>query len=283
LTSPAGGADSAASAEFAKAVSYGAGVEKKVWRSEWTIPFSALGIKPGEKALVSMSLTAYRSEDDLYAQYAGTLGETWDLTSAMRLMINWTDGTGIGPKLSVPTVATPPTGPTWPGKAIELAQTFTGVPLPAAPGSANVVRCGKDLLVRVCIPAKSIKKGSGWGKDDGAEVCIRGKSSGKPVTWVIHGFAGGAFELSDEAGAPSAACKAMRAKIGFAASVSAGNWCGEWRLPLEAMGVDPKAPVPFNIGVFRTEDRQWINWVGTNGPSWELDRSGCLKLVESAK
>jgi len=47
---------------------------------------------------------------------------------------------------------------------------------------------------------------------------------------------------------------------------------------LRALGVRADASVPFNLGVFRSEDRQWINWVGTHGPTWKLARAGRLKL-----
>jgi hypothetical protein len=38
-----------------------------------------------------------------------------------------------------------------------------------------------------------------------------------------------------------------------------------------------EGPVPFNLGVFRGEDRQWLNWVGTSGPTWKLASAGQLQ------
>ncbi|MCK5806734.1 MAG: right-handed parallel beta-helix repeat-containing protein, partial [Lentisphaeria bacterium] len=208
-----GGATAVQSAEFAEKISYGAGVEKKLWRAEWAVPFSALGVKADEKTLVSFNLTAYRSEDDVFAQYAGTLGETWDLKLGGRLMLNWKPG-GVGagalPTFPVITIDTPPGKGVWPGGTMRLAQTPEAAPLSGPPCSANVVRRGGDLLVRVTVPTSSVTKGSSWRTDDGAEVCIRGKTAdGKSVVWVIHGFAGGAYELSDEAGASAAANAAL--------------------------------------------------------------------------
>jgi len=36
--------------------------------------------------------------------------------------------------------------------------------------------------------------------------------------------------------------------------------------------------VPFNIGVFRQQDRQWINWIGTGGATWKLANAGAIRL-----
>ena len=274
------GSDPASTAKLLEEISFAAGVEKKLWRSEWAIPLAAVGVGPGKKTLVSFNLTVYRSEDDVYAQYAGTLGETWDMKLAGRLMLNWDQSAARGqPAVSVPNVPKPPAGNDWPGKAIPLAQTPAGVPLSATPCSANVARCGNDLLVRVRVPTKQVTKGSSWRADDGAEVCVRGKTAqDKATTWVVRGYANGDYELSDEAGTPRATNAAVRAKVSFKAVVKPNEWIGEWRLPLSAMGVNTKGAVPFNLGVFRSYDREWINWIGTKGPTWKLEEAGTLKL-----
>lgn len=272
------GTNAARSAEFAKAVQYAAGVEKNLWRSEWAVPLSALGISPGEKILVSFNLTAYRSEDDVYAQYAGTLGDTWDMALAGRLMLNWDkEGKREHPAVSVPRTETPPEAE-WSGVEISMSEAPAAVPLSATPCTATLLQSPAELLVRVCIPAKKVTQGTSWRTDDGAEVCIRGKTDGKAATWVVHGFANGSYEVSDEAGVPAAANAAIRSQVRFSALVKDDRWIAEWRLPLENLGVDTQAPVPFNLGVYRTQDRQWINWVGTGGPTWKLENAGTLKL-----
>jgi hypothetical protein len=81
------GASPEQAAAFAKTVRYGAAVDKTVWRAEWAVPLAELGVTPGAKAPVPFNLTVYRSEDDVLAQYAGTLGETWDLKLAGRLKL----------------------------------------------------------------------------------------------------------------------------------------------------------------------------------------------------
>ena len=276
-----GGATTAQAAAFAQSVRYGASVDKKIWRSEWAVPLVELGVSPGEKRLVAFNLTAYRSEDNVFAQYAGTLGETWDLTRGGRLMLNWDAPKEQNPKLAVPAVTAPPGGKDWSGQTVTLAQTPGGVSLPTKPCSANVVRHGDALYVRIAVPVSAVErisKGSAWRTDDGAEVCITGKTpDGKPATWVVHGFASGAFELSDEAGVPAATNAALQAGVAFTSSITASGWQGIWRLPLKALGIRTDAPVPFNLGVYRSEERQWINWIGTNGPTWKLENAGCLE------
>jgi hypothetical protein len=224
----------------------------------------------------------------VFAQFAGTLGDTWDLKVGGRLMLHWDAAKRQPPTLAVAAVPTPPVvdGKSaqgeWPGKPLTLAQTPAGVPLSAAPCAASVVRHGGDLYVRIVVPVRAparLTKGHAWRTDDGAEVCIQGhRPDGKPAVWVVHGFASGAFELSDEAGVPAAVNAAMRPKVAFAASLTATGWQGEWRLPLDTLGIRADAPVPFNLGVFRSEDRQWINWIGTHGPTWKLQSAGRLRL-----
>jgi len=276
-----GGTSPEQAATFAKQVRYGASVDKQIWRSEWAVPLAAVGLKPGERAEVPFNLTVYRSEDDVYAQFAGTLGETWDLKLGGRLLLNSDRPAGQAPKLAVPAAAAPPTGDqAWPAP-VSLAQAPDGAPLAATPCSASLVRIGEVLCVRIVVPAKDVQritKGSAWRTDDGAEVCLQGKlPDGKPAVWVVHGFAGGAFELSDEAGVPAAASAALRAQVSFTALTTADGWQGVWQLPLKALGVATEGPVPFNLGVFRSQDRQWINWVGTGGPTWKLENAGQLQ------
>ena len=271
-----------ASAEQAKAflgkVTYGASVEGKLWRSEWSIPLSVLGVEPGQKTILPLNITAYRSEDDVFAQFAGTLGETWDLERGGRLMMFWdSKETSRRPEIRVPTVKN--VAGQWPGKAVALAQTPSAVPLPGPAGAARVVRSGDLLLVRVAIPAKTVTKGGAWRTDDGAEVCLAGKTAdGKPVTWVVRGYANGACWVSSEAGTPEKVCRELQKKVRYAAKVTDGEWQGEWHLPLAALGIAPKGRVPFNLGAFRSSTREWMNWVGTSGPTWKLEKAGQLVL-----
>ncbi len=279
-----GGATPEQAAAMAGAVRFAAAVDKQVWRCEWAVPLAALGLQPGRPATVPFNVTAYRSEDNVFAQYAGTLGETWDLRLAGRLLLNADRAPAQAPpKHAVPALPSPPAADQpWPA-ALTLAQAPDGTPAPGAPCTASVVRCGDALHVRITVPVRDPQRltgGSSWRTDDGAEVCIQGRTpDGRPAVWVVHGFASGAWELSDEAGTAAAANEAVRGLISFAAARTGGGWQGIWRLPIGALGIDTSRPIPFNLGVFRSEDRQWVNWVGTGGATWKLDTAGLLEAA----
>jgi len=52
------------------------------WRGEWAIPFEALGVKPAPGLKVAFNLAVYRSEDDVWRCWEGTVAETWKLDEA---------------------------------------------------------------------------------------------------------------------------------------------------------------------------------------------------------
>ncbi|NOZ19896.1 MAG: hypothetical protein GXP25_02275 [Planctomycetes bacterium] len=87
-----GGASEAEARAFAEATKYAAAVGKKLWRSEWAIPFEALRFTPADKAVLPLNVTVYRSENNAFIQFAGTLGETWDLTRGGRLVFRKPEG-----------------------------------------------------------------------------------------------------------------------------------------------------------------------------------------------
>jgi hypothetical protein len=55
---------------------------KSGWCGEWSIPFSALGIKPVKDAKVAFNLGVYRAEDGVWRCLEGTLAENWKLDQA---------------------------------------------------------------------------------------------------------------------------------------------------------------------------------------------------------
>ncbi len=58
------------------------GKKRGGWRAEWAVPLAALGLKaqPGQK--VPFNLSIYRSQDDVWRCWEGTLAETWALDEA---------------------------------------------------------------------------------------------------------------------------------------------------------------------------------------------------------
>ncbi|NOY83068.1 MAG: hypothetical protein GXP31_18875 [Kiritimatiellaeota bacterium] len=289
-----GGASPAEAAALKKGAAYAATVDKKVWRCEWRLPLAVLRFTPGKGVFLPANVTVWRAEDGEYLQLAGALGKTWDPTRGGRLVFP-TAGTGVGASQVFPTVraARMPQAPVidgrasngeWPKTALLLRQSPSGIPIEGEPCRAYVAADKDNLYVHVAVPVEgsaSVSKGAEWTRDDGAEVCIRGRSpDGKPVVWVVHGFAGGQYESSAEAGASAADAKRLERAVAFKSSIGKNDWHGEWRLPLKALGIAPSetGEIPFNLGVYHRSRKQWIIWVGTRGPSWKVSAAGRLRL-----
>ena len=52
------------------------------WRSEWIIPWAALGLKPAPGQKIACNLAVYRSEAGSWRCLEGTLAENWRLDQA---------------------------------------------------------------------------------------------------------------------------------------------------------------------------------------------------------
>ena len=129
--------------------------------------------------------------------------------------------------------------------------------------------------------ASKMRTGTEWGKDDGAEICIAGRTAeGKSTTFVIRGFAGGALQSVTDAGAPAADAERLGKAVRYAVAKWHHGWRGEWAIPLDALGLKPVPgqKVPFNIGVFRAEDEVWRCWAGTLAENWHLDQAGTMQF-----
>ncbi|MFA6543519.1 MAG: right-handed parallel beta-helix repeat-containing protein [Limisphaerales bacterium] len=170
----------------------------------------------------------------------------------------------------------------WPGDGLGLDREPSRWPASGVPVGAEL--CYDDQCLYVAISAglyqiNMLRTGTAWGKDDGAEICIAGQTAdGKPATFIIHGFAGGALQSVTDAGAPAAAADRLGKAVRFAVSKWRHGWRGEWAIPWDALGLKP-APglkVAFNIGVFRSEDGVWRCWEGTLAENWRLDQAGVL-------
>jgi hypothetical protein len=174
----------------------------------------------------------------------------------------------------------------WPGQNQRLDRATNRDPAAGAPVFFKMCYDDRCLYVAVTMvmfdPAK-MRKGTTWGKDDGAEVCIAGMADGKPATFVIHGFACGKAESVTVAGAPPAAAERLGRAVQFAAKdwkKWGGGWHGEWAIPFEALGLKPtpKLKVAFNLGAYRCEDGVWTCWEGTLAENWRLDQAGTFVL-----
>ena len=168
----------------------------------------------------------------------------------------------------------------WPRETMALKQHPSGYSSTKQPCTANVCHDGQRLYVAVTVPvsdAAKLKLGAKWGDSDAAEVCL---ATGKGPIFVVHGYANGTHESVCEAGASAHAAAKLGAATQFAARAEGKQWTGEWSIPFAPAGIAPKpeAPIMFNLGVRRTETREWIVWVGTGGSTWEVEGAGTLVL-----
>lgn len=185
----------------------------------------------------------------------------------------------------------------WPGKLQTLDREPSRFSVGGAPVLAKFAYDDTCLYVAANVtmfgPAK-VSTNSVWGKDDGVEICLAGKTpDGKPVTFVVRGYACGALQSATDAGAPADATERLRRATRFAARPVPGaggglfgkGWRGEWAIPFAALGLKP-APdlkIAFNMGAFCSEFGEWHCWEGTLAENWRLEQAGTLLLKSPPK
>jgi hypothetical protein len=213
---------------------------------------------------------------------------------------------GMEPKLPgfAPVAPAPPKKPVLPRRTKPLAVpqaagagTYPGKPTPVAetPGrtraagpvcQAWLVHAKGALMVKVTANLTKplvVDAKPAWTKSDGIEVCFAyPDNNAQHPTFVLHGFPNGTSEGSTEAGAPQSAIDTLLKAVTYRASVGKSSWTAEWTIPLAAADIEavPGLELDFNIGIFRRESKQWIQWAGTFGQTWRVARAGRIRLVK---
>jgi hypothetical protein len=170
----------------------------------------------------------------------------------------------------------------WPGALLNLDRESTRWSARGAPVFAKVAYDDQFLYVAINVAmfeTSKLRKGSEWGKDDGAEISIAGKTA----TFVIRGFADSSLVSATDAGASASDAARVGKVVRFAAKsygTAMGGWRGEWAIPLEALGLkaSPGLKVAFNLGIFRAEDGLRRCLEGTLAENWRLDQAATLQL-----
>ena len=114
----------------------------------------------------------------------------------------------------------------WPGKLQTLDREPSRFSVGGAPVLAKFAYDSTCLYVAANVtmfgPAK-VSTNSVWGKDDGVEICIAGKTpDGRPVTFVVRGYACGSLQSATDAGAPADEAERLRKATRFAARPTPG-------------------------------------------------------------
>lgn len=180
----------------------------------------------------------------------------------------------------------------WPGKLLTLDREPSRYSVGGSPTLAKFAYDDQCLYVSANVtmfgPAK-VNTNSVWGKDDGAEICVAGKTpEGQPATFVLRGFAGGALLSATDAGAPADAAARLGKETRFAVQSAKGpgnslfgrGWRAEWAIPFAALGLKPEPglKVGFNMAAYTSEFGEWHCWEGTGAENWRLDQAGTLQF-----
>lgn len=172
----------------------------------------------------------------------------------------------------------------YPAAVMTMKDTPYRYEINGAPAQARAFHDGKTLYVAVTVPIESadnLTKIDYWSQGDGAEVCFRAATDAKETpSFVVHGFVTGVHAAVTHGGVSDVAAEKLQKAVKFSAKVSPTSWTGEWAIPLEAAGIEfkPGLKLDFNLGVWRSESYEWINWRGTEGPTHKLDDGGALIL-----
>jgi hypothetical protein len=136
---------------------------------------------------------------------------------------------------------------------------------------------------------------SWWGGADMVEVIFEGQGGdwwpadkGHGPLFYLVGDCAGAHGSYAVAGLPESRADGLGGAVQYAAASEPGAWTAEWRIPLDALGLDPEKTKGccFNVGVHkpRTEGEaispndKWAVWVGTQGSNWQVWNAGRLAL-----
>lgn len=136
-------------------------------------------------------------------------------------------------------------------------------------------------IVVVTMDAEATRKGSEWGKDDAVEVALGGKDAeGKPITWVLRGFANGQIQSATVGGASDEGAQAFLKRARYKSNIRDKDWRSEWVIPLDALGLDLDAggTLPFNVTAMRSENGEFRQYAGSLGATWDLQYGGRLIL-----
>lgn len=180
-------------------------------------------------------------------------------------------------------------GDQWPSGGLDLSELPDQRRARGAPLLAKLCADATNLYVGVVVVSmfpEDRKLGRVWAEDEAMELAVQGqRADGQPVTYVLRGFANGAVESLTVGGAAQAEAQSLAQASGYAAAVDKQVWRCEWRIPLAALRFAPSenAALPLNVTVYRSETKQFIQWAGTLGETWDLERGGRLTFGTAGK
>jgi len=173
-------------------------------------------------------------------------------------------------------------GGEWPPGGVAIRERPDQHATRGAPVMAKFCADSANLYVAVktvCMFPNQRRLGRTWGTDEGVELVLQGKrADGSAVTWVLRGFADGHMDSSTDGGATPEEARQAAREIRYAAHAGPKVWECEWRVPFDLLRFHPYqgAVLPANVTVWRSEDREFVEWAGTLGETWDLRYGGRL-------
>ena len=141
------------------------------------------------------------------------------------------------------------------------------------------------LVINPIDPASTLVSAGTWGQVDAVEFALRNPAQSRSMCYTNpiynpRGFPDGRKDSVTDAGASSDQAAELNKAMSFAATQTKERWVGEWRIPLEVIGVDADkiTQIPFNLNIRRMSDQSWMVWMRTGGPIWAVDDAGLIVL-----
>ena len=189
-----------------------------------------------------------------------------------------------------------------PAQGFALTRNPDNAPTKARPSMMWLRRDAENLYIALrhdlepgVLPRPKGNSPSFWGDADVAEIIFEGvggdwwpSDTGHGPLFYLVGDCAGAFDSYAVAGLPKARADGLRGAVQYAATARSGGWTAEWRVPLSALGLDPKTAQGccFNVGVHKprtpgaSDSDKWAVWTGTEGPNWRVWNAGWLSLQQ---
>jgi alpha-L-fucosidase len=168
---------------------------------------------------------------------------------------------------------------------LTLKQTPERDTIRTEPASAKIFHDGNTLYIMLSVPVKSaanVSKDENFGQDDGIEICFCDESGPTPgLAYVIQAFPTGKIALYPvNSDAAYEEAQKMAKNVKFSGKINEKSWTCELAIPLESVNLKykPGMKLGFNIGLWRSQDNEWIIWRGAEGSTTQLENGGKLIL-----
>jgi hypothetical protein len=131
--------------------------------------------------------------------------------------------------------------------------------------------------------SQPFRKNSVWGQNDGVELAFRDARDSSAPTFILRGFPSMRFQTPSLGGVKPKQVEKLSDGVSIRAKLQSRHkyWTMEWRIPLRAIGVDPRSArrVAFNITVCKPGSKEMVCWRPSTAETWRLDGKGILELA----